>query len=196
MPSSEFDRSDAEAPGSSSSAPLNGAAEDSPPRDTTDVEDITAEEKAGAPESSEQVDVDEVAEERDRFRDLAMRSQAELENFRKQSIKRQTELIERAAESLVEQLLPVLDSFLLALDHDPDNETLHQLWGALWAVLEREGLSRLDETGAPFDPNLHEAVTHEPGERGEQPVVVAVMRPGYQWRGRVIRAAMVSVKGD
>ena len=195
MPSPESERS--EATESSSSAPLDGAAEDSPPPAPTDAEDITAQEEAGAPASSQPFDkVAALVDERDRFRDLAMRSQAELENFRKQSIKRQTELIERAAESLIEQLLPVLDSFLLALDHDPDNETLHQLWGAFWGVLEREGLARIDETGAPFDPHLHEAVSHEPGEVGAQPVVAHVMRPGYRWRGRVIRAAMVSVRGD
>ena len=61
-------------------------------------------------------------------------------------------------------------------------------------LLEREGLNRLAPAGDPFDPNLHDAVMHEPGEGGEA-VVVETLRTGYEWKGRVLRPAMVKVRG-
>ena len=64
---------------------------------------------------------------------------------------------------------------------------------ALFGFLEKEGLERVAPAGEPFDPNLAEAVMHEPGE-GE-PTVTEVLRTGYLWQGRVIRPAMVKVAG-
>ena len=64
---------------------------------------------------------------------------------------------------------------------------------ALVEVLEKQGLVKLAPEGEAFDPNHHEAVAHEPGE-GE-PVVTEVLRPGYVWKGRVLRPAMVRVRG-
>lgn len=192
--SSSTDAEAGEAPGSSSAGP-DGPAEDSPPPTSTsadaDVDEGT--------ESSEQVDAGEVdgellLAEHDRFKDLALRAQAELENFRKAQIKRQTELVERANQGLVESLLPVLDNFDLARTHD-HSETVDQLWASLWGTLEAEGLARIDDQGAPFDPNLHEAVSHEEGDETDGPVVASVMRTGYLYKGRVLRAAMVSVRG-
>ena len=54
---------------------------------------------------------------------------------------------------------------------------------------------RLAPAGEPFDPNLHEAVMHEPGDGARRPVVVETLRTGYQWKGRVLRPAMVKVRG-
>ena len=61
------------------------------------------------------------------------------------------------------------------------------------SVLERAGLERIPTDGAPFDPEVHEAVLHEPGT-GE-PTVVETMRAGYRLKGRVLRPAMVKVAG-
>jgi molecular chaperone GrpE len=115
--------------------------------------------------------------------------QAEFENFRKRSVKQQTELLERAAENLVRELLPVLDIADLAQAHGADD----QVGGALFDALRKEGLERLDQVGNPFDPTEHDAVMHEEGD-GE-PEVIEVMRNGYRWRGRLLRPAMVKVKG-
>lgn len=192
--SSSTDAEAAEAPGSSSTGP-DGPAEDSPPPSPTSV-DAEEDELSTSSEQVDlgDVDVESLLSEMERFKDLALRAQAELENFRKQQIKRQTELVERANQSLLESLLPVLDNFDLARAHD-HSETVDQLWASLWGTLEAEGLSRIDEEGAPFDPNLHEAVSHEEGDGDDGPVVASVMRTGYQYKGRVLRAAMVSVKG-
>ncbi len=60
-------------------------------------------------------------------------------------------------------------------------------------TLGKEGLERIDPAGAAFDPNEADAVAHEDGDGG--PVVAEVLRPGYRWKGRVLRPAMVKVKG-
>jgi molecular chaperone GrpE (heat shock protein) len=62
------------------------------------------------------------------------------------------------------------------------------------ADFEKQGLEALDLAGQPFDPALADAVMHEEGD-GSEPVVLEVLRTGYRWKGRVLRAAMVKVKG-
>jgi molecular chaperone GrpE len=108
-------------------------------------------------------------------------------------LKQQTDHLERAATALVDKLLPVLDTADLALAHG-GGEDVKQVTGALTSVLEREGLERIDPVGDPFDPTLHDAVAHEPSDDSQQEVV-EVMRAGYRWKGRVLRPAMVKVRG-
>ncbi len=108
--------------------------------------------------------------------------------------KQSEELRERAAESLVEKLLPVLDTTELALAHG-GGEDVKQIWAGLFSALEKEGLSRIDEVGTGFDPLLHDAVAHEPGDGGGGQEIAEVFRAGYRWRGRVVRPAMVKVRG-
>jgi molecular chaperone GrpE len=130
--------------------------------------------------------------ERDEYREALIRMQADFENYKKRMIKQQTDHLERAAGALVEKLLPVLDTADLALAHG-GGEDVKQLSGTLANILEREGLERIDPLGVPFDPTLHDAVAHEPGEGGQE--VVEVLRAGYRWKGRVLRPAMVKVRG-
>lgn len=132
--------------------------------------------------------------ERDEYRDALIRLQADFENYKKRIIKQQTDHLERAAQSLVDKLLPVLDTADLALAHG-GGEDVKQVTGALAGVLEREGLERIDPAGGPFDPTLHDAVAHEPGDADDQQEVVEVLRAGYRWKGRVLRPAMVKVRG-
>lgn len=137
------------------------------------------------------IDVAKVARERDDYLDALKRLQADFENYKKRVLKQQTEHLERAAEGLVEKLLPVLDTFDLAMKHGGDG--LDQVQGQLMAALEKEGLERIDPLGKPFDPNDSEAVAHEEGDDG--PVVSEVMRTGYRFKGKLLRPAMVKVKG-
>ena len=71
------------------------------------------------------------------------------------------------------------------------------MWSSLLGVLQKQGLEVLNLEGQPFDPATAEAVMHEPSADGasDGPVVVEVLRSGYQWKGRVLRAAMVKVRG-
>ncbi|MDQ2754028.1 MAG: nucleotide exchange factor GrpE [Actinomycetota bacterium] len=147
----------------------------------------------GEPEAEQDDPFDVVSRERDDYLDALRRLQADFENYKKRMAKQQIEQLDRAAEALVEKLLPVLDTADLALAHG-GGEEVKQLAGTLSDALEREGLERIDPAGAPFDPNLHDAVAHEPGDEDGQ-VVSEVMRAGYRWRGRVLRPAMVKVRG-
>jgi molecular chaperone GrpE len=135
-------------------------------------------------------DIGQLARERDEYRELAQRIQADFENYKKRILKQQTEHLERAAQGLVDKLLPVLDTFDLARTH---GEGLEQVHATLFDVLSKEGLERIDPVGEAFDPNEHDAVAHEQAE-GDA-TVTEVMRAGYRWKGRVLRPAMVKVKG-
>jgi molecular chaperone GrpE len=130
--------------------------------------------------------------QRDEYLDSLRRLQADFENYKKRVSKQQSDQLERANEGLVSKLLPVLDTADLALSHG-GGEEVGQLRALLLDVLVKAGLERIDPEGGPFDPNLHDAVAHEPGD-GEQEVA-EVLRAGYGWNGRVLRPAMVKVRG-
>ena len=130
--------------------------------------------------------------ERDEYRDTLLRVKAEFDNYKKRVAREELEQRERAAAALAEKLLPVLDACDAAIGHGAsDVEPIAKMLGEL---LGREGLNRLAPAGDPFDPNLHDAVMHEPGDGGEA-VVVETLRTGYEWKGRVLRPAMVKVRG-
>lgn len=134
------------------------------------------------------------ARERDEYLDAARRTQAEFENYRKRAANQLSDEVTRAAASLVEQLLPVLDACDGAIAHG--STEVEPIFAALLQTMEKQGLERIDPHDAPFDPTLHEAVMHEPAADGDEGTVVSdVMRPGYAWKGRVVRPAMVKVRG-
>jgi molecular chaperone GrpE len=139
--------------------------------------------------------------QRDEFLADLQRLQADFDNYRKRVMREQTVLVERAAERLVEDLLPALDAFDLAMssvsnlpsEHDKVKKGIELTYAQLRGVLEKAGLERLDPVGEPFDPTEHDAVMHvEEGEH-EEPTVVDVMRAGYRLKGRTLRPAMVKV---
>jgi molecular chaperone GrpE len=152
-----------------------------------------------------------VQRERDEYLEMLRRVQADFENYKKRMLRQQTEHLERAAQAIVTKLLPALDAFDLAREHLSDSEELSdegkalvQASALLFDTLAKEGLERVDDSGKPFDPTVHEAVEHlsaDPGQPAAEdsdaqgPVVVSVLRPGYRWKGRVIRPAMVRVRG-
>ena len=131
-------------------------------------------------------------QERDEYREALQRVKAEFDNYRKRTAKADTETRERAAENLVVQLLPVLDACDAAIIHDADD--VGPISKMLLETLLKEGLEPMVPEGQPFDPTLHEAVLHEPGDGGESTVVES-LRTGYLWKGRVLRPAMVKVRG-
>lgn len=156
------------------------------------------------------VPLEQVTAERDEYLDALRRLQAEFDNFRKRTVRQQTELLERAAEGLLERLLPVLDALDLAVSHaaataGDDVAAFERIASLLTDVLQKDGLSRIGVVGEAFDPMVHEAVIHVPADEAGDgdiddggpagAVVDEVLRPGYQVRGRVLRPAMVKVRG-
>ena len=131
--------------------------------------------------------------ERDEYRDTLLRVKAEFENYRKRVAREETELRERAAAALAEKLLVVLDACDAAIGH-----------GAIRRGTDREDAGRAARAAraccasppraSRSIPTIHEAVMHEPGDEGEA-VVVETLRTGYEWKGRVLRPAMVKVRG-
>jgi molecular chaperone GrpE len=104
----------------------------------------------------------------------------------------QADDIERATGRLAGALLPVLDACEAAfLQHPAEIEPLFNL---MLSELKKQGLESMNLHERPFDPHLADAVVHEPGDEGE-PVVSEVLRSGYTWNGKVLRPAMVKVRG-
>lgn len=154
-----------------------------------------ADSSAGTDETLDVADLlDAVAKERDEFKDLALRLQADFENFRKRVATQLSDDVDRATGKVVESILPVLDACEAAAAHGVQG--IESVWSALLGSLQKQGLEALDLADKPFDPSTAEAVVHEPGDdSGTGPVVSEVLRTGYRWKGRVVRAAMVKVKG-
>ena len=126
------------------------------------------------------------------YLDDLKRLQAEFDNYRKRMMREQTEIASRAGARLVERLLPVLDNFERAIAHTEDDGMV-LVHKELMSVLDSEGLHPIGALGAPFDPNLHEAVESHEDEAVSEPTVVKVYRTGYEFKGKVMRAAMVVV---
>jgi molecular chaperone GrpE len=138
-----------------------------------------------------EVDLAALLAEREQFLDAYRRAQADFENYRKQAQRRQDEAVARQLGGFVERLLPVLDAVDAAAAQGA-KDAVEPIVSALYGALEREGLERIDPKGEPFDPEVAEAVIHQPGEGGPQ-VVAEVMRTGYRWQGRLLRPALVKV---
>jgi molecular chaperone GrpE len=119
----------------------------------------------------------------------------ELDERRRQVERRQALQAQQEMAELVADLLVVLDTVDAAVRHQVTGAEL--LRTQLDLVLGRHGVERVgldgDGDGQPFDPRVHQAVRHEPGEG--PPTVVDLLRTGYRWNGRVVRPALVAVKG-
>jgi molecular chaperone GrpE len=128
-----------------------------------------------------------------------LRVQADFDNFRKRSRQEKEELSQYATMRLIQELLPVIDNFQLAMNAQTDDvDTLKKgidmVWRQLQQILEKEGLFRMETVGQPFDPNVHEAVMQvEATEEFPSGTIVEELRSGYKLKEKVIRAAMVKV---
>jgi molecular chaperone GrpE len=159
---------------------------------------------AGATSDEEPIDFRSVVErERDEYLDALQRLQADFENYKKRVARVGEDASARATAELAGVLLPVLDALDLAHAHfgaadateldSVEAKALVQARALLMDALAKQGLRRIADVGVPFDPNRHDAVAHVEGDGGQ--VVDDVLRAGYEWRGSVLRPAMVRVKG-
>ena len=159
----------------------------------TPIDEVTpAEEATEVAEEQVEHDIETLLKERNEFKDIALRLQADFENYKKRVATQQADEVDRATGRIADSLLPVLDACEAAFAHGADG--VEPIWSALIGALAKQGLVALDLVNKPFDPAVAEAVVHEEGDGGE-PVVVEVLRTGYEWKGRVLRAAMVKVSG-
>ena len=136
----------------------------------------------------------------DRFRDLALRSQADFENYKKRSAREKEEAIKYANSSLLEKLIAIVDNFELGLEaaraegeKSPVFSGMSMVLKQLMDFLADSGLQPIDATGQKFDPNLHEAIAHEPSDKFQEGVVVRQTRRGYRMKDRLLRPSSVVV---
>ena len=136
--------------------------------------------------------------ERDEYLDLARRSQADFENYRKRAAREAAAAGERAKSGLVRELLPVVDNLERALASAGESEQhlaegVRLVHSELIAVLERNGVQQFDPSGERFDPGEHEALSMRPQDGAESGVVIDVVEKGYRANGSVLRPARVVV---
>jgi len=136
-------------------------------------------------------EIQELASQRDEYRDLAQRVQADFENYRKRVQVQIRDEADRASGRLAEAMLPVLDATEAAYLRHPDE--VGPLLNVMLSELRKQGLEALHLQDQPFDPNVAEAVAHEAGDGGDV-VVAEVLRSGYVWNGRTLRPAMVRTR--
>jgi len=131
------------------------------------------------------------------YKDGWARSQAEFQNYRKR-IERDNELTYASMKGdIIKKILPALDDLERALQNRPVDDAwasgIELIARKLQNILESEGVKRIEARGAAFDPNFHEAITHEPSEEVESEHVIDVVQNGYMLGERVIRPALVRV---
>lgn len=136
----------------------------------------------------------------DRFRDLAMRSQADFDNYKKRSAREKDDAIKYANTSLLERLASIVDNFELGLEaarghdeHSPIYSGMKLVLKQLQDFLADNGLQPIEAVGQKFDPNLHEAIGHEPSDEVPEEAVIRQTRRGYRFKDRLLRPSAVVV---
>jgi molecular chaperone GrpE len=141
--------------------------------------------------------LEEAASKTSEYKDNWMRSQAEFQNFRRR-VERDSELTYVSLKGdIVKKILPVLDDLERALQ----NRSPEDAWAngielvarKFQNILESEGIKRIEAVGLEFDPNFHEAISHEPADGVQSGYVIGVVQNGYMIGERVIRPALVRV---
>ena len=135
----------------------------------------------------------------DRFRDLALRSQADFDNYKKRAAREKEDAVKYANSSLLQRLVSILDNFELGLAAAKTGGTQSPIYSGMVLVqkqlndlLEENGLQSIEAEGQKFDPNLHEAIAHEPSDTPEE-TVIRQARRGYRFKDRLLRPARVIV---
>jgi molecular chaperone GrpE len=131
------------------------------------------------------------------LQDRVLRTLADFENFRKRSEREKQDFFKYALAGLIRDLLPVLDNFDRALEHAEEGDEFHKgvllIYKQLFDVLQRHGLTVIEESGVRFDPNIHEAVVREEDPSVPNHTVLAILQKGYFLHDRLLRPALVKV---
>lgn len=162
----------------------------------------TASEDLETPEllSGEEEKLAAALEEAARYRDTALRAQADFDNFRKRAAREKEDAIKYANSSLLERLIPIVDNFELGLVAARTDSNATAILSGMEMVLKQiqdfladSGVQAIDAVGQPFDPHLHEALAQEPSAEHPEGTVTRQIRKGYRLRERLIRPANVIV---
>ena len=168
---------------STAAHPLSASAVDTGDAERSELEDPTARLQADL----------------DRFRDLALRSQADFENYKKRAAREKDEAIKYANSSLLERLVAIVDNFELGLEAAKGEGEQSPVYSGMTLVLKQlndflteNGLQPIEAEEKKFDPNLHEAIAHQPSDRPEG-TIIRQTRRGYRFKDRLLRPSQVVV---
>ena len=132
--------------------------------------------------------------------DRLIRNLAEFDNFRKRSEKEKSQMFEIGAKSIIEKILPAIDSFELGIAGLSEEDRasgvgqgMEKIYKQLMTILEGAGVKQIEALGKEFDPNLHNAVMHEENEEFGENTVSQELQKGYMYNDSVIRHSMVKV---
>jgi molecular chaperone GrpE len=171
-------------------------AEDNLEQNLSDVEESSASD----PESrvaALTAERDQLTAEKAELQDRLLRAMADFDNFRRRAERDRSDYIQYAAMEMVRDLLPVLDDFRRAMKVEtPDKEYakgIELIYQRLFETLRKAGLEPLEAAGKPFDPNLHQAVDRVHTDEFEDHTVVEEYQCGYNFKGKLLRPAMVKV---
>ena len=155
--------------------------------------------KPADPQSEESL-LGQLQNDLERFRDLALRSQADFDNFRKRAAREKEDAVKYANAAMLERLIPILDNFELGLnaarrtdENSPILSGMDMVAKQLNDFLVQQGVEPIPAEGAKFDPNVHEAVAQEANDDVEEGHIVRQLRKGFKLRDRLLRPAAVVV---
>ena len=136
--------------------------------------------------------------ERDQFRQMLQRAQADLVNYRRRTEEEREEQQKYTNSRLIQKLLPVIDDFNMAIDHASQSdaqpswlEGIVLIQRKLNSLLESESVTKIKVDGKEFDPFEHEAMAYQESADHREGEILSVVRDGYKLHGRVLRAALV-----
>ena len=162
-------------------------------------QEVPSEEYVSIPTMLETVTAerDKLAAEKAELEDRLLRSRAEFQNARMRAERERSEYLQFASMDLVKELLPILDDFERAMRVEtPDREYakgIELIYQRMYDGLRKTGLEPIDTTGKRFDPNLHQAIERVEDADSEDQVILGEFQRGYQFKGKLVRPAMVKV---
>lgn len=154
-----------------------------------------------AVDESDPAEVDAATDELTKWRELAMRTAAEYDNYRKRCVKEREEFTRYATRGLLEELLPVVDNFEMGMQMAEKEQGsmiyigMNMVKKQLQDFLSAQGVEPISaEVGQAFDHNIHEAIQSEPSEQ-EEGTILRILRPGYMLKGKLLRPVNVVTAG-
>jgi molecular chaperone GrpE len=131
------------------------------------------------------------------YLDALQRERADFVNYRRRMEQEKEQVGRWTSGETIKRLLPVFDDLERALANRPANapwaDGVELVYRKFQSILDKEGVTRMEAEGKPFDPNLHEAIMQEPSETHASGLVIAVLQQGYMHGERVLRPALVKV---
>ena len=143
--------------------------------------------------------LDELRRERDTLQDRLLRTAADFDNYRKRVERDRRDVADLAAADAVRDLLPIIDNLERALqapatgDADAFRKGVELIHRQMFDLLRKRGVKAIEALGTDFDPNLHQAVVHEPSDAHREGEVMEELQRGYTLGERLLRPAMVKV---